>query len=169
MRFKNRDEKLYREDRANRPVTFIHFDTLEDATAALQARQGYVVDPADADNTRLALNYSSKFNPDNAKTEGKDEAAAKAAGPAEPASEGAEVAGDAAPAGQSEGDAVTTPVADVKDDAEADDATDVQLDSAEAASPAAAAAQPAATDSALNAEASETANDVLDFDEDEDA
>jgi len=162
MRFKARDEKLYREDRSNRPVTFIHFETLEDATVALQARQGYVVDPANADNTSVALNYSSKFNPENKKTDtqGDDAGDTPAAGDAAPGA--AAVVGDES--------APSAPVADVADQPDADDATDTQLEnSAESGSPDE-AAQPAA-DSALAGEgaaAKETADDVLDYDEDED-
>ena len=91
-------------------MTFIHFETEADATAALHARQGYVVDTHDAGNTALALNFSSKFNPDNNKDETKPASEAHAAADGTAATtvgaeaEGTEVAG--APADADAGDDV---------------------------------------------------------------
>ncbi len=161
MRFKSRDEKLYREDRPNRPVTFVHFESIEDATAALQARQGYVVDPSDPDNTSMALNYSSKFNPENKKQEG--------------AADGAQEANGQAADGQQD-----TQVADIADDndAEGGDVTDVQPENSNShGSPTPVgdgeeqSVGPADTpaDAADAAGGQDDTHNVLDYDEEEDA
>ena len=92
VRNKRGEQNLPPWERTSRPVVFVHFASVEDATAAIGARQGYVVDAKAKADTALGLVFSSKF----AKPEGKEQpkaAVESATESAEPAEQGATVEG----------------------------------------------------------------------------